>query len=216
MSCRENLWWILSPFARVAFCDLIGHLKFCRSGLSFDFELIYSPCLSFIILNNIQKFFHFLHHFRLFYSWKNYWLFNSSSKRIRNKLDVQKGSPSAGHKQHIFYRRYEKCLDLLYKIQENLDHLHKNQVVGKHEYFNSKTGSSHTSLDKVHFYTKGWIADRQFTNTFEMLEELLVAYFAFSFWSVLAKMVFLKGYLYHLKVSYLTDHNTSSKWIDFF
>ncbi len=36
-------------------------------------------------------------------------------------------------------------LDLLYKIQENLDLSHKIQVVGKHEYFNSKTESSHTS-----------------------------------------------------------------------
>ncbi len=48
VACRENLWWILSLFARATFCDLIGHLKFCQSGLSFDFELIYSPSLSFI------------------------------------------------------------------------------------------------------------------------------------------------------------------------
>ncbi len=54
VSCRDNLWWILSPFARVAFCELIGHLKLCRSGLSFDFELIYSPSLSFWSLHSVS------------------------------------------------------------------------------------------------------------------------------------------------------------------
>ncbi len=39
-------------------------------------------------------------------------------------------------------------LDLLHKMQENLDLVHKIQVVGKHGYFTSKTGSSHTSQDK--------------------------------------------------------------------
>ncbi len=62
VSCRENLWWILSPFARVAFCDLIRHLKFCWSGLFFDFELIYSPSLSFTkdILFNMPLVFYIL------------------------------------------------------------------------------------------------------------------------------------------------------------
>ncbi len=41
VACIENLLWILSSFARVAFCDLIGHLKFFQSRLSLDFELIY-------------------------------------------------------------------------------------------------------------------------------------------------------------------------------
>ncbi len=35
-------------------------------------------------------------------------------------------------------------LDLSYKIQKNLDLLHKIQVFGKHGYTTSKTESSHT------------------------------------------------------------------------
>ncbi len=40
-------------------------------------------------------------------------------------------------------------LDLLHKIQENLDIVHNIEVVGKHGYFTSKTGSSHTSAYKA-------------------------------------------------------------------
>ncbi len=42
-------------------------------------------------------------------------------------------------------------LDLLYKIQENLDISHNIQVVRKHRYFNSKTESSHTSQDHIYY-----------------------------------------------------------------
>ncbi len=38
--------------------------------------------------------------------------------------------------------RVTNILDLLHNIQENLDLVHKIQVVGKHGYFTSKTGSS--------------------------------------------------------------------------
>ncbi len=31
VSFRRIILWVLSTFARVAFCDLIAHLKFCRS-----------------------------------------------------------------------------------------------------------------------------------------------------------------------------------------
>ncbi len=48
VSSRENMLRIISPFARVAFFDLIRHLKFCWSGLYFKCELTYSACLSFI------------------------------------------------------------------------------------------------------------------------------------------------------------------------
>ncbi len=35
-----------STFVRVAFCDLVGHLQFCWSGMSLDFKLTYSQSLS--------------------------------------------------------------------------------------------------------------------------------------------------------------------------
>ncbi len=48
------------------------------------------------------------------------------------------------------------CLDLLHKIQENLDFIHKIQVIGKHGYFTSKTGSNHTSQDKCLYFLTTW------------------------------------------------------------
>ncbi len=44
--CSGNLWWILSPFVKLTFCDLLGHLKFCHSGFSLYFELTYSQHFS--------------------------------------------------------------------------------------------------------------------------------------------------------------------------
>ncbi len=44
--CIGNMLWCLSPFARFAFCDLLGHLNICWSRLSTDFELTFTTFLA--------------------------------------------------------------------------------------------------------------------------------------------------------------------------